>query len=42
LFTAIEDIDKVTADDVQRVAKQYFTQENRTVALTYQPEGGAQ
>ena len=25
LFTSIDDIDKVTADDVQRVAKQYFT-----------------
>lgn len=37
LFTAIEDIDKVTADDVQRVAKQYFKPENRTIALTYQP-----
>jgi predicted Zn-dependent peptidase len=36
LFTAIEDIEKVTADDVQRVAKQYFTKENRTIALTYQ------
>jgi predicted Zn-dependent peptidase len=37
LFTSIEDIDKVTADDVQRVAKQYFTSENRTVAATVQP-----
>jgi predicted Zn-dependent peptidase len=37
LFTAIDDIDKVTAEDVQRVAKQYFTPQNRTVALTYQP-----
>jgi predicted Zn-dependent peptidase len=36
LFTAIEDIDKVTAEDVQRVARQYFTKENRTTALTYQ------
>ena len=44
LFTAIEDIDKVTVDDVQRVAKKYFTPENRTIAQTYQPaavkEGG--
>ena len=38
LFTSIDDIEKVTADDVQRVAKQYFTPENRTVAFTYQPE----
>lgn len=37
LFTAIEDIDKVTVDDVQRVAKKYFTPENRTIAQTYQP-----
>ncbi|MES1257920.1 MAG: pitrilysin family protein [Acidobacteriota bacterium] len=36
LFTAIEDIDKVTASDVQRVARQYFNPENRTTALTYQ------
>jgi predicted Zn-dependent peptidase len=42
LFTSLDEIDKVTADDVQRVAKQYFTSENRTVALTVQPEGGAQ
>jgi predicted Zn-dependent peptidase len=42
LFTAIDDIDKVSADDVQRVAKKYFTEENRTVALTYQPKGGDQ
>ena len=44
LFTSIEDIDKVTADDVQRVAKQYFTTQNRTIALTVQPaesNGGA-
>jgi predicted Zn-dependent peptidase len=37
LFTSIDEIDKVTADDVQRVAKQYFIPENRTVALTIQP-----
>lgn len=40
LFTSIEDIDKVTAEDVQRVAKQYFTPQNRTVALTVQPAAG--
>jgi predicted Zn-dependent peptidase len=40
LFTSIDDIDKVTADDVQRVAKQYFTPRNRTIALIY--AGGAQ
>ena len=42
LFTSIDEIDKVTADDVQRVAKEVFTTENRTVAVTFQPEGGAQ
>ena len=42
LFTSLDEIDKVTADDVQRVAKEYFTSENRTVAVTFQPEGGAQ
>ena len=42
LFTSLDDIDKVTADDVQRVATKYFTTENRTVAVTFQPEGGAQ
>jgi predicted Zn-dependent peptidase len=38
LFTSIDEIDKVTADDVQRVVRQYFTPSNRTVALTFQPE----
>lgn len=42
LFTSLDDIDKVTSGDVQRVAKEYFTSENRTVAVTFQPEGGAQ
>ncbi len=42
LFTSLDEIDKVTADDVQRVAAKYFTTENRTVAVTFQPEGGAQ
>lgn len=40
LFTSLDDIDKVTADDVQRVAREYFKTENRTVSLTYQPETG--
>jgi predicted Zn-dependent peptidase len=42
LFTSLDDIDKVTADDVQRVAKEYLTTENRTVAVTFQPAGGTQ
>lgn len=37
LFTEIDEIDKVTAEDVQRVAKQYFVPSNRTIALTVQP-----
>ena len=32
LFTGIDEIDKVTADDVQRVAKQYLIPDARTVA----------
>jgi predicted Zn-dependent peptidase len=42
LFTSLDEIDKVTADDVQRVAKKYFTPENRTVAVTFQPTEAAQ
>jgi predicted Zn-dependent peptidase len=34
LFTAIDDISKVTSADVQRVAARYFTKQNRTVAYT--------
>ncbi len=41
LFTSIDDIDKVTAADVQRVAKQYLVPENRTIAVTYRPAQGA-
>jgi len=37
LFTSLDEIDRVTADDVQRVARKYFVSTNRTVALTYQP-----
>lgn len=37
LFTAIEEIDKVTAEDVQRVAKQYLIPETRTVVYTVNP-----
>ncbi len=37
VFVSLDEIDHVTADDVQRVARQYFTPENRTVALTIEP-----
>jgi predicted Zn-dependent peptidase len=37
LFTSIDDIDKVTPEDVMRVAKQYLVRETRTVVYTVQP-----
>jgi predicted Zn-dependent peptidase len=37
MFTGIDDIAKVTADDVQRVAKQYLIPETRTVTYTVPP-----
>jgi len=33
LFKQLDDIEKVTADDIQRVAQKYFTVENRTVGM---------
>jgi predicted Zn-dependent peptidase len=41
LFTEIDETDKVTADDVMRVAKQYLISETRTVAYTVQPKVAA-
>jgi predicted Zn-dependent peptidase len=38
-FTDLDEIDRVTAADVQRVVSQYFTEKNRTVAYTV--AGGA-
>ena len=35
------DLDLATADDIMRVAKQYFTESNRTVAELEHAEGGA-
>jgi predicted Zn-dependent peptidase len=40
MFTAIDELEKVTADDVQRVAKQYLVTEQRTVAYTVAPKAG--
>jgi predicted Zn-dependent peptidase len=37
LFDELEDYDKVTADDVVRVAKKYLVPEHRTVGFTYMP-----
>jgi predicted Zn-dependent peptidase len=37
LFTSIDDLNRVTADDVQRVARQYFVLPSRTVAYIAQP-----
>jgi predicted Zn-dependent peptidase len=33
LFKQLDEIEKVTAEDVQRVAKEYFTSKNRTVGV---------
>jgi len=42
LFTELEDYDKITVDDVQRVAKKYLVDDTRTVAYTVAAaEGGA-
>ncbi len=38
MFTNLQDIEKVTADDVQRVAKKYFTSSNRTVVHSVAPK----
>ncbi len=38
LFTEIDDIDKVTAADVQRVAKKYLVDDSRTVAYIEPPK----
>ena len=37
MFTAIDELDKVTAEDVQRVARQYLVADNRSVAYTIAP-----
>ncbi|HKS41928.1 MAG TPA: pitrilysin family protein [Blastocatellia bacterium] len=43
LFTAVDDYNKVTKEDVRRVAQKYFTDKNRTVAtLVPEAEGSKQ
>jgi predicted Zn-dependent peptidase len=44
LFTSLEDLNKVTAGDVQRVARQYFVTPSETIAYTVQtaPTAGGQ
>jgi predicted Zn-dependent peptidase len=42
LFTAIDDLNKVTAADVQRVAREYFGKANRTVGYTVTPKPASQ
>ncbi len=42
LFTQLDDYNKVTAEDVQRVAQKYLIETSRTVAYTYVPPAGAQ
>ena len=41
LFTGLDEIEKVTADDVQRVARQYLKPETRTVVNTVPSAGNA-
>lgn len=41
MFKGLDDIDKVTAEDVQRVARTYFTPEGRTVVYSTSPAKGA-
>ena len=40
LFTQLDKIDKVTPDDIQRVAQKTFTESNRTVVRLEHEEGG--
>jgi predicted Zn-dependent peptidase len=42
MFTGLEDINKVSADDVQRVMREYFVPHERTVAFTVEPKAPQQ
>ena len=41
VFTELEDYNKITAEDVQRVAREYLVENSRTVVSTFAPQGGA-
>ena len=41
LFTSLDEIEKVTADDVQRMARKYLIPQTRTVVNTIPPAAGA-
>jgi predicted Zn-dependent peptidase len=41
LFTQLDEYNRITADDVQRVAKTYLNSATRTIAFTYAPSEGA-
>ena len=40
LFTAPDDYNKVTKEEIQQVAKKYFTKDNRTVGILQTEEEG--
>ena len=40
LFRRLDAIDAVSREDIQRVAKEYFTESNRSVAYLVPAEGG--
>jgi predicted Zn-dependent peptidase len=40
LFTELDEYNKVTAEDVQRVAQKYLVEQTRTVAYTFAPPQG--
>jgi predicted Zn-dependent peptidase len=42
LFTTLDDYNKVTAEDVQRVARTYFVPQSRTVAYIAKPSESGQ
>ncbi len=41
MFTGLEDVNRVTAADVRRVVREYFTGSARTCVFTVPPSGGA-